>query len=102
MVLEALINPLSAEKRPVQMISLGILYATVAIWLSLWIFYEHASLVMVFLTVFASIPIVYNTIKLEEKKDERMGDEVTLLKEHWKALEVFLFLFIGYSIGYAM
>jgi len=102
MVLEALTNPVKAEKRPAQMIILGFLYASIAMALSLWIFYDYSSLVMVFLTVFASIPIVYNTIKLEEHKDEVESDEKVLLKEHWKALWVFVFLFIGYSLAFAV
>ncbi len=100
MVLESLTNPVSAEKRPLQMILLGFSYASVAMFLSLWIFYQYSSLVMVFLTVLASIPIVYNTIRFEEKKDENETDELILLKEHFKALKVFIFLFFGFTIAY--
>ncbi len=102
MVLESLTNPASAEKRPAQMFLLGFLYASVAVLLSLWIFYEYSSLVMVFLTVFASVPIVYNTIRYEERKDESIESEKKLLLEHFRGLEVFLFLFVGYSVAYAL
>jgi len=102
MVLESLTNPVSAEKRPAQMLLLGMLYASIAIFLSLWIFYKYSSLIMVFLTVFASIPIVYNTIRLEEKKDEQETDEFILLKEHTKALKVFMYLFLGFAIAYVL
>jgi len=102
MVLEALTSPVKAEKRPVQMFLLGFLYASAAMGFSLWIFYEYSSLVMVFLTVFASIPIIYNTIKLEEKKDEEEESEAVLLKEHGKALEAFMFLFIGFAFAFAL
>ncbi len=99
MVLESLINPVRAEHRPYQMIILGILYSSISIFLSLWIFYDYSSLVMVFLTVFACVPIVYNTVKLEERKDETRQKESTLLKEHAKALEAFMFLFLGIMIS---
>jgi len=99
MVLESLTNPVKAEHRPYQMIILGFLYSSVAILLSLWIFYEYSSLIMVFLTVFACVPIVYNTIKLEERKDEVEKEEKVLLKEHIKALKVFMFLFLGIIIS---
>jgi len=102
MVLESLVSPVEAEKRPLQMLILGFIYASIAMFLSLWIFYEYSSLVMVFLTVFASVPIVYNTIKLEEKKDESETSEGMLLKEHARALEVFIFLFLGFSLAYAL
>jgi len=70
--------------------------------LSLWIFKDYSSLVMIFLTVFASIPVVYNLISMEEKKDSTTGSEKFLLKEHGKALMVLIFLFLGYVVAYSM
>ena len=102
MVLESLVRPKLAEQRPFRMIFLGILYASVAMYLSLWIFREHASLVMVFLTVIASIPLMYHIIKYEEKKDLKKVKELFLLKEHSKALLAFIFLFIGFTFAFSM
>lgn len=102
MVLESLINPLKAEKHPAIMIPIGFLYSSVALFLSLWIFEDQASLVMVFLTVMACIPLVFNTIKMEEKKDLVIKKESLLLKEHAKALEFLVFMFIGFTISYAL
>ena len=53
MVLESLINPIKAERKHWEVFVLGFIYSTMAIFLSLWIFRDHASLVMVFLTVIA-------------------------------------------------
>ena len=102
MVLESLVNPLIAEKHPAAMILLGFLYSSVGLLLSLWIFKDQASLVMVFLTVMACIPLVFNTIKREEKKDLTIEKESVLLKEHAKALEFLVFMFIGFTISYAL
>ncbi|MEM4268085.1 MAG: stage II sporulation protein M [Candidatus Woesearchaeota archaeon] len=99
MVFEALISPMKAEQRPWQMIFLGALYSSMGVVLGLWIFRDYASLIMVFLTVMGCIPIVYNTIKFEEQKDEVTFEETSLLKEHWKALEVLMFLFIGITVS---
>lgn len=101
MVLEALTNPLRAEQRPWQMFFLGILFSVVAIVFSLWIFQGQASLVMVFLIVMASLPIVYNTIRFEERKDEAGYSEAYLLREHAKALSEFMFLFAGITLTIA-
>ncbi len=98
MVLEALITPLEAEKRPWQMFFLGILFAVVGIGFSVWVFEGQSSLVMVFLIVMAAIPIFYNTLRLEEKKNEEESGEFHLLKEHAKALSVFMFLFAGITL----
>ncbi len=99
MVLESLINPLKAEKKPWEMFFLGIIYTSVAIVLSLWIFEKHASLIAVFLIVMACIPLVYATIKSEEKKDLIIEKEKTLLKEHSKVLFFLVLLFVGVTLS---
>jgi len=99
MVLESILNPLKAEKKPWEMFFIGILYSSIAIFLALWIFQDQASLIMVFLTVMACIPIIYNTIRLEESKDMEIDTERRLLKEHNKALIFLMLLFIGITIS---
>ena len=101
MVLESFINPLKAEEHPKRMFFYGLLYATIGIFLSQWIFYDYASLVMVFFTTFAAVPLIYNIIKFEEKKDLKNLNEKNLLKEHSKALKVFMFYFFGTTIAFA-
>ncbi len=101
MVLESLVNPFKAEKNPKRMFFIGFLYSSVAILLSLWIFSQHASLVMVFFTVMAVAPLMYNTIKYEEKKDLSNLPEKALLKEHAKALSFFMYLFLGVTLSCA-
>jgi uncharacterized membrane protein SpoIIM required for sporulation len=100
MVLESLINPLKAEKTPWEMFFLGFVYCSVAILLSLWIFKEQASMIMVFFTVMACLPIVYNTMKLEESKDLEISEERVLLKEHNKAIVFLMFLFFGITLSF--
>lgn len=100
MVLESLLNPLKAEKRPWEMFFLGFVYSSIAILLSLWIFKDQTSLVMVFLTVMACVPIVYNTMKLEESKDLVISKERALLKEHNRAIMFLMFLFFGITLSF--
>jgi uncharacterized membrane protein SpoIIM required for sporulation len=102
MVFEALTSPMAAEERPWQMFLLGILYSSLGVILGLWIFRDYASLIMVFITVMGCLPIVYNTVKLEEKKDEQEYGESRLLLEHAKALKVFMYLFLGITFSLAL
>jgi uncharacterized membrane protein SpoIIM required for sporulation len=102
MVLEALQTPFSAENKPFRMFFFGMIYASVGSWLALWIFREYSSLIMVFLTTMACIPLVYNTIRLEEKKDVEELSERVLLKEHGKALSYFMWLFAGMVVAGAI
>jgi uncharacterized membrane protein SpoIIM required for sporulation len=100
MVLESLIDPLSAQRKPWLMVVYGFLYVSVALFLSLWIFRQYASLVMVFLTVIACIPLMYNTLRYEEHKDIESTSEVALLREHGRSLKFFMYLFLGFVLAF--
>ncbi|MBW2978558.1 stage II sporulation protein M [Candidatus Woesearchaeota archaeon] len=102
MVLESITNPSIATKRPWIQIIIGFAFATAAIFLSIWIFEEYASLVMVFLTVMGALPLFYATMKKEEAKDSTIIGEKTLLKEHAHALRYLFYTFIGFSIAYTL
>lgn len=102
MVLESIITPMRAERKPIELLFIGMLYTSLAIIFSLWIFRDHSSLVMVFLTVIALVPLTVNTMKLEERKDEVIKTEVKLLQEHARAIEFFMFLFLGMVIAYTV
>ena len=95
MVLESVTTPFKAENKPSTLIGIGFVYCVVAVFLATWIFKDQASLVFVFLTVMAAIPLMFNIIKEEEKKDLMDLKEVVLLKEHAKALYAFMALFLG-------
>jgi len=99
MVLESILNGVDAEKKPWKVFLLGVLYSTIAIFLSLWIFKAEASLVLVFLTVLASLPLVYATLKIEAQKGTTEKSEIKLIKSHWSGLKVFTFLFMGYVVA---
>ena len=100
MVLESLLGPMKAEGKPWEMFFIGFLYSSVAILLSMWVFRDQTSLIMVFLTVMACIPIVYNTMKLEESKDMSILSERMLIREHNKAIVFLMFLFFGIPLSF--
>ena len=102
MVLESLLGPVKAEGKPWEMFFIGFLYSSVAILLSMWVFRDQTSLIMVFLTVMACIPLVYNTMKLEEKKDMSIPKENILIKEHNKAIVFLMFLFLGITLSFVV
>ncbi|MFH1065329.1 MAG: stage II sporulation protein M [Nanoarchaeota archaeon] len=102
MVLEDLLTPEGAERKPRHMLPLGALYASIGVFLALWIFREQASLIVVFLTVMACIPLMYKIIKFEEEKETKIEKEMNILKEHRKALMSFIYLFMGFVIAYSI
>ena len=102
MVLESLLFPITAEKKPWQMFFLGFLYASIGLFVALWIFRDQASLVMVFMITMAAIPIFYNTMKLEESKDLLIDTESHILREHNKAISFFMYMFVGMTFACAL
>jgi uncharacterized membrane protein SpoIIM required for sporulation len=101
MVLEALLNPASAEKKKYKMMLLGFGITVIGALLAFFVFEAHASMVTIFLVALAATPLMYNIIKYEEEKDLQDTSEKLLLQEHTKALEAFMFLFIGITIAVA-
>ena len=99
MVLESMLFPMKAEKKPWEMFFIGMLYSTIAVFLSLWIFEKQSSFVMVFFTVLACVPIVYNTMKFEESKDLKYDSEKKIMHEHNKAILFLIFLFMGITVS---
>ena len=73
-MLEMLINPMKAERRPWELFFVGAFYASLSILLVNWIFAQDAVLsrysgiLVVTFTVMFSMPFVYYTIRLEEKR----------------------------------
>jgi uncharacterized membrane protein SpoIIM required for sporulation len=49
----------------------------------------------------AALPLIYNTIKMEEEKDLEGMEEKWLLKEHSKALRAFMYLFLGATLAFS-
>lgn len=100
MVFEDLVTPLGAKKHPYKLFFLGLLFSVISFVFSLMIFKQEASLVMVFLVVVMSMPLVYFTFREEEEEDWTINKEDGILVEHSRALKFLLFLFLGFIVGF--
>ena len=70
-----------------------------ALFLAYYIFSgSYPSMVFIFLIVMAAIPLMFGIIGREEKKDLKFSSEYSLLKEHAKALKIFMLLFVGITL----
>jgi len=105
-MLELLINPKRAEKRPWEMFLVGFFYAGLSVLLVTWIFSrdpvlaKYAPVLIITFTVMFTWPFMYYTIRLEEEK-EIHAEGLALLAEHKKALYSLLWLFIGFVVAYS-
>ena len=95
MVLESLFNPFIVKKKPWEMFLAGFIYTLVGLALSLFVFKEVASILLVFLIVIAILPMFYTTLKTEEELDLHSDQEWRLLREHGKVITFLLFMFLG-------
>lgn len=102
MVLEGFVDHVHPEKHPWRLMLFGFILSSVGCFLGLWIFRSYASMIMVFLITFGSVPLVYAIIKGEEEKDLTDLNETLLLKEHAKALKTFMYLFVGVTFSLAL
>jgi uncharacterized membrane protein SpoIIM required for sporulation len=102
MVLESIIKPITAVKRPWEMLFFGLLVSSIGLFLAYWIFRDKADLVMIFLTTFACIPIMFHAIRHEEKEDVVLESEVSMLKRHSRVIMFYVFLFLGITLGFVI
>lgn len=106
-MLELLLSPRKAERHPWEMFFVGILYASLAIFLVNWIFGSDAILVkysgilIVTFTVMFSLPFMYYAIKNEEEKDIRYEGFFRIYKEHSKAMLSLMWLFLGFVVAFS-
>jgi uncharacterized membrane protein SpoIIM required for sporulation len=107
-MLEMLISPQKAERKPWELFFVGAFYASVSILLVNWVFAQDAVLskysgiLIVTFTVMFSLPFVYYLIKFEEDKATQHLGAFKLLKEHEKALWAFVWLFIGFVVAFSV
>lgn len=102
MVFEDLIRPWEAKRHPVKLLFFGIVFVIFSVIFSMWLFPDQASLVMVFLVVLMTIPLMYLTLMSEEREEFRSPNELWLLREHGKVLTFLLYLFLGLVLGFSL
>jgi len=107
-MLESLINPKRAERRPWEMFFIGLLYASVSLLVVSFVFgkdnilRDYGGIFVLLFIVLCTLPFMYYLIKLEEEKDIQISNEGKLIKEHSKALWSLMFLFAGILVGLSL
>lgn len=100
-MLDILFNPKKAKKHPLEFLLIGLFYSSLSILISLIIFPEHASLIIIFFTSLSCVYIIQGAIKIEEKKELDITSEKKILNRHSKILKAILWLFIGFVLSFA-
>jgi uncharacterized membrane protein SpoIIM required for sporulation len=106
-MIEMIMKPKRAERRPWELFFVGLFYASVSLLLVTFVFgkdsilKEGSGLLVVLFTVLCCMPFMYYIIKLEEGKDVQINDSGKLIKEHSKALKALMWLFLGFVVAFS-
>jgi uncharacterized membrane protein SpoIIM required for sporulation len=106
-MIEMLMKPKRAERKPWELFFIGLFYASVSFLLVAFVFgndsvlREGSGLLIVTFTVICCLPFMYYIIKLEEGKDIEIDDSGKLIKEHSKAINALMWLFLGLIIAFS-
>jgi uncharacterized membrane protein SpoIIM required for sporulation len=106
-MLESLINPKRAEKGPWKMFFIGLLYASLSLLLTHFLFGGDATLskfsglLVVLFCVMFSLPFMYFSIRNEEREDEEVEGFFGVWKMHSDAIYSFMWLFFGFIIAFS-
>lgn len=103
-MLEAIIKPKAAEKRPWKMFFVGLVYASLSLLLVHWFFPNDSlanGMTVVAFCIMFSLPFMYYMIKREEKQDEEIEGFLHVWKVHSDAIYAFMWLFLGFVIAFS-
>ena len=106
-MLESMFNPRRLEKGPWKMFFIGLLYASLSLFLVKWFFArdailsQYSGMIVVTFCVMFTIPFMYFIIREEEAEDEEVFGLLSVWKIHKDAIYSFLWLFLGFIVAFA-
>lgn len=106
-MIELLIKPKRAERKPWEMFFVGLFWASISLGLVVYIFAKDSvlsaggGLLLVTFTVICCMPFMYYIVKLEEGKDISISDSGKLIKEHVKAVHALMWMFMGFIVAFS-
>jgi uncharacterized membrane protein SpoIIM required for sporulation len=107
-MIEMLMKPKRAERRPWEMFFVGLFYGIICMLLVTFVFgqdfilKEGSGLLLVIFTVMCCLPFMYYIVKFEEGKDVRIDNSGMLIKEHSRAIHALMWLFLGVVVGFSL
>lgn len=106
-MIEMLVKPKRAERRPWEMLPVGFFYASLSLLLVTFVFgkdsilREGSGLLVVIFTTISCLPFMYYLIKLEEGKDVKISGAGKLIGEHSRAIHALMWMFLGFVIAFS-
>ena len=106
MVLESLLSPSKAKKKPWDVFIISLLYSCVAVVLASALFPEQASILTIALITILFIPFIQKTFRKEEEKDELIAEKkmksTNLFERHKDVIVVYTLIFLGTVVAFSI
>jgi len=106
-MLEMLLNPKRAERKPWELFFVGFAYSAISLILanllfaSNPVFSKHISVLVITFTVMFSMPFFYMMIKLEEERNYNEEGR-SLIMSHGRSISALMWLFFGFVMAYSL
>lgn len=106
-MIEMIINPKAAEKRPWKMFFVGLVYASLSLLLVKWFFSldavlsKFSGMIVVTFCVMFSLPFMFFMIRREEEEDEQAVGFRDVWRLHSDAIFALMWLFLGFVVAFA-
>lgn len=106
-MLEMLLSPRKATRRPWEMLILGIFYGSLSMLLAEFMFSQdtvlnkYTGILVVVFSVMFTLPFLYFLIKRGVEKEIGEKDSFRLFREHSRTILALLFLFAGFVIAFS-
>jgi uncharacterized membrane protein SpoIIM required for sporulation len=106
-MIESLVNPKRMEKGPWKMFFIGLLYASLSLFLTQLFFSsdpvlsKFSGMIVVIFCVMFSLPFMIYIIKKEEKQDEKIESVLGVWKTHKGAIYALMWLFLGFIVAFS-
>jgi uncharacterized membrane protein SpoIIM required for sporulation len=107
-MLELIVFPKRAERKPWELFFVGLLYATLSFWIVKLVFAndvvlsKSSGMMIVMFSALFSIIFFFFALRLDEKENMSEKSDKSAIKDDWKILKMFLWLFLGFVVAFAL
>jgi uncharacterized membrane protein SpoIIM required for sporulation len=105
-MLELVVFPKRAERKPWELFFVGLLYATLSFWIVKLVFSNDvvlsnsSGMLVVMFSALFSIIFFFFALRLDEKENIAEKSDRKAIKDDWKILKMFLWLFFGFVVAF--
>lgn len=101
-MLGVLFSPKKAGRHPLEVLLITATYTVLSFFVALWTFPNYSSVVAVFLAILPCMYVLQRALSQEEEKEWNYKSEKWLLKQHKKLVMLFLWIFLGFLLGFSL